>query len=259
MDLELIKKIQNIANNSGGYLTIDLFNENRGDLPTWKTLKAKLRGIGFEEVLKNCDVLTQEEFGIKENRIKAISNMKLVNLEFGELTKTLYDSQKLVPNSSYITKNYGWEDLAKASNVRLANTYLTEEELIKQLKESIKDLGYIPTNDEYRGLNIKPTRSSIESMSLSWTQAMRKAGYKPYGQAVKIKDKICAEHNCYRQFTPHDESEIYCDSCYKALRQRIINQLKNIDKNSLENICQRLILTSSNQKSILNIFNGRIN
>lgn len=258
LDQELIKKIQNIANASGGYLTIDLYNLNRKDLPSWKTLKVRLDGIEFSELLKKCEVLTQEEFLKKENRIKAISNMKLLGLEFGEITKTLYDSQKLEPNSSYITKNYGWEELAKAANVHLKG-YLSEEELVKQLKETIKQLGYVPRNDEYRTLNLKPTRSAIEAMSLSWTAAMRKAGYKPYGQTVKIKDKICVEHNCYRQFTPSNEGEVYCESCYKLIRQRLVTGLKTYDKYALENICQKLIYTSTSQKNLLSIFNGNIN
>jgi hypothetical protein len=258
LDQELIYKIQNIAKVSGGYLTIDLYNLNRKDLPSWKTLKARLDGIEFNDLLKKCDSLTQEEFLKKNHRIKAISNMKLLGLEFGEISKTLYDSQKLVPNSSYITKNYGWEDIAKVANVRLTNGFLSEDELVKQLKETIKELGYVPTNDEYRTLNLKPTRSSLETMKLSWTVAMRKAGYKPYGQAVKVKDKICTEHNCYRQFSPNDESEIYCESCYKLIRQKLVRQLKTYDKNALESICQKLIYTSSSQKNILNIFNGNI-
>jgi hypothetical protein len=261
LDKDTIDGIREAAAKAGGYLTTELYNKNRGNLPAWETLKVKLDNISFSDLLKKCDILDKEEFSRKENRIKAISNFKLLGLEYGEISKALYDSQepKLKPSSDYIGKNYGWDDIARSANVKLANSrYLSQDDAIKHLKQTIKELGYIPTNTEYRDLNLKPSDKSLKSLDVTWSVAMRKAGFRPYGQVVLVKDKVCAEHNCFRQFTPTDQEEIYCESCYKLLRQRAINSLGDLDYITIKDICKKLIYTSTSQKGLLNIFEGKV-
>jgi hypothetical protein len=256
---KFIDEIQNISKISGGFLTIESFNKNRGSMPAWETLKKQLDGIDFNKFLEKCNVLNKEEYTKKINRTKAISNFKLLSLEHGVVSKSLYDSKKLSPSSEYISKHYGWSEIAKASNVKLANSqYLSIEDLVKDLKETIKALGYIPTSSEYKQIGAKPSQDSINTFGVSWGEAMRKAGYKPYGKVVEVKDKICVEHNCYRQFTPQNPSEVYCDGCFKAIRQRVINDLDSYDKYTLKEICKKLIYVSTSQKGFLNVFDGKV-
>ncbi|MNC60564.1 hypothetical protein D3C75_1104510 [compost metagenome] len=87
---------------------------------------------------------------------------------------------------------------------------------------------------------------------------MRKAGYRPYGTSVVVKDRVCIEHNCFRQFTPTDESEVYCDQCFKAARQRIVEELKCMDKSTLIEISQKLLYAATSQKALLIIFKGKL-
>ncbi|MFC3746493.1 hypothetical protein [Paenibacillus sp. GCM10012306] len=261
LNKDIIQSVRVAASKAGGYLTTELYNKNRGSLPAWESLKGKLDNISFSDFLKQCDVLEKDEFLRNENRIKAISNLKLLGLEYGEISKSLYDNQKpkLSPSSDYISKYYGWDEIAKSANVKLANSrYLSLEDAVKELKQTIKDLGYIPTNAEYRDLNLKPSDKSLKSLDVTWSTAMRKAGYKPYGRVVSIKDKICVEHNCFSQFTPANEDEIYCERCYKLFRQRAINSLGDLDYITIKDFCKKLIYTSTNQKNLLNIFEGKL-
>ncbi|QWU14344.1 hypothetical protein SAMN04487895_101646 [Paenibacillus sophorae] len=260
LDKVVIKKIQYAANQAGGYLTTMLYDKHRGDLPSWEILKKNLN-IEFSELLNLCEIDNKDEFLKKENRIKAISNFKIINLERGEVSKTLYDNYKpsLTPSSDYISKHYGWDEIAKVANVKLANSkYLSVDDAVRELKNTIKQLGYIPTSDEYKQNKLKPSRDALSTLGVSWTEAMKKAGYRPYGTSVSVKDKVCAEHNCFRQFTPNDESEIYCDQCFKIYRQKIVDNIRNMDRHTLIDISQKIIYTSLNQKNLLTIFKGKI-
>ncbi|ASA22694.1 hypothetical protein [Paenibacillus donghaensis] len=251
IDKELVKRVKEVSSKVGGYLTTELYDKNRGDIPAWKTLKNKLN-ITFPEFLKLCGVLNKEEYLINVNKIKAVSNLKILALEYGEVSKVLYESStpSLLPSYDYICKHYGWSEIVCVADVKMANAqYATNDNAILELKQTIKKLGYIPTSKEYDIMNLKPSQKVLRGMGLSWVDSMRKAGYRPYGKAVAVKDKICVEKNCFRQFTPEEGTDIFCLSCFKAARQKIINDNKITDKDVLADI-----YTSTSQNYILKYF-----
>ncbi|MNH75610.1 hypothetical protein D3C73_278540 [compost metagenome] len=250
-----IISVQEAANRAGGYLTAELYNKNRAEgMPSWDTLKQRL-GISFDDFLNKCEVKNKSEFLLEANKIKAISNFKILNLEFGEVSKVIYDSEKLLPSSEYITKHFGWKETAEAAGVKLANSqYQSEKELLNELKSSIKKLGYIPTSSEYKSLRLKPTADVMRNHNIEWSLAMKKIGFKPYGKTVKIKDKVCFEDHCYRQFTPSTGNELYCDECFKQMRSRIIKNLDNMSAVRLKQVCEKLIYNGNSQSQLLNIF-----
>ncbi|MGM1044818.1 MAG: hypothetical protein ACQEXX_01590 [Bacillota bacterium] len=257
LDKDLKKSIKSIAEVCGGYLTTSLYDENRGDLPSWDTIRTKYK-ITFSDLLVELQIKTKEEYLIQKNKVKVISNMKLLNLEHGHVSKKIYDDSKMLPSTDYITRHYGWNDIAKEANVKLAQgQYIDLEDMIKQLKGSIKKLGYIPSSTEYKDLLLKPSQDSLSTQGITWTEAMKKAGYKPYGKAVNVKDIICSNDDCYRQFTPKDAGEKYCDPCFKQLRSVIIKELKHMNSTKLEEICTKLIYLGNSQKNILDIFHSK--
>ncbi|WP_106768032.1 hypothetical protein [Paenibacillus faecalis] len=256
IDKDLKKNIKDVSEKCGGYLTTNLYDENRGTLPSWDSIRSKYN-INFSELLAELNIKSKDEYLMQRNKVKAISNFKLLNLEFGFVSKKIYDDSKLQPSSEYISKHYGWNEIAKEANVRLAHgQYIDLNDVIEQLKETIKKLGYIPTSTEYKELQLKPSQDSLAAKNITWTDAMKKAGYRPYGKAVIVKDKVCFNEDCYRQFTPIDESEKHCDPCYKHLRSILIKELKQMNKAKLEEVCTKLIYLGNSQKNILDIFNS---
>ncbi|OMD66775.1 hypothetical protein [Paenibacillus odorifer] len=255
LDKEFIEDIKNVSMKAGGYLTTSLYDKNRGSLPAWETIKKKFNNIEFSELLIKCGVFSKEEFLKKTNRIKAISNFRIINLENGYVSKVLYDSFKFSPSSEYISKHYGWTEIAKEAEVKLANSqYLSIDDMISELKVNIKKLKYIPTSSEYDSLGIKPSQKSFTAKGLQWSQAMRKAGYKPYGKSVTIKDKVCSNDSCYRQFTPTDDKEILCEPCYKELRAKLVKELDGMSSQKLKEVSTRLIFAGNSQTTVLDIF-----
>ncbi|KAA9007316.1 hypothetical protein F4V43_02185 [Paenibacillus spiritus] len=254
----IIEKAKSVAVRAGGYLTVDLFNRNRGDLPVWETLK-KTYDINFSEFLKECEILDKEQYTIKKNRTNAISNLKLLALEHGEVSKVLYDKSGYSPSSDYISKHYGWEDMCKTANVKIVGGYITLDAALDDLKKSIKELGYVPTSKEYESLRLKPTVDALKKFNVTWTVAMRKAGFSPYGQSVSVKDKICIEHNCYRQFTPSFEGDKFCEECFKKYRAEVVRALKSFDYSALVEICKKFIYTNPSQSVFFNAIGSELN
>lgn len=253
VDKALAKKIKAIADSLGGYLTAALYDENRGDLPSWDTLRSKYN-ITFKELLESLKILSKEEYLIRKNRIKAISNFKIINLEYGYVSKKLYDELKYSPSSDYISTHYGWVEIAKEAGAKLdRGQYTSIEELIAELKNSIKVLGYIPTSTEYRKMSIKPSQDSLSSWDITWTEAMKKAGYRPYGKSVLVHDKVCDNDDCYRQFTPTEDQQILCNQCYKELRAKLAKSIKNMNRVRLEEVCQKLIYNGNTEKNIIEL------
>lgn len=252
LDSVLIKQIQRTSKLAGGYLTVDLYDKNRGDLPAWETLKKRLDHIEFSELLKYAKVLSKDEYNFNKNRIKAISNFKILNLEFGYVSIALYDEQKLEPSSDYISKKYGWLKIAEEANVKLSNNqYTSINDMILELRNNIKKLGYIPTLNEYEKLLIKPSRKSFATNDIQWSDAMAKAGYRTYGKPVKIKDRVCANEDCYKQFTPSNSEEIYCSNCFKDMRAKLIREVEKLTIDELRNVTTKLIYSSTAQKVIM--------
>jgi len=241
---------------SHGYLNVELYDKYRGkEYPSSETIK-KSYNQSLVEILKNLKIKNKEDYTIEKNRPVAISNMKLLFLEHGEISKSLYDRAKLLPSSEYITKKYGWEELAKEANVKLANSqYTSSGAVLSELRFRIKELGYIPTSKEYEQLKLKPSLEVLRKYRFTFVSAMRKCGFKTYNKPVTVKDKICNSKNCFRQFTPVDD-EIYCDECYKDLRSRLIKEIGNMNQQRLRDVCQKLIYTGNKQKTILDIFNN---
>lgn len=239
-----------------GYVNVELYDKNRGkELPSSETIKKKL-GVSLIDIIKSLKIKSKEEYLIIKNRPIAISNLKILFLEHGEVSKTLYNENKLTPSSEYISKHYGWEEIVKEANVKLANAkYVSKEELIKELKSTIKTLGYVPTGREYESLRLKPTQEILRKHGYTWVDAMRKCGYRTYSKPVMIKDQICINKDCYRQFTPLEE-EIYCEQCFKELRSRLIKEIGNMNLQRLREVCQRLIYAGNKQRTVLDIFNN---
>lgn len=253
LDSELIKQIQTVSKDAGGYLTVDLYDKNRGDLPSWDTLKKKLNNIDFGDLLKAAKVMSKEEYNFNKNRIKAISNFKIISLEHGYVSTALYDGMKLEPSSDYISKKYGWSKIAEEANVKLANNqYASINEMIQELKNNIKKLGYIPTLNEYESLLIKPSRKSFATQNIQWSDAMSMAGYKTYGKPVKVKDRVCMNDDCYKQFTPSNKDEVYCSNCFKDLRAKLIREVEELNVEELRDVAKKLIYSSTAQKVVLN-------
>jgi hypothetical protein len=252
LDSEFIKQIQSISKTAGGYLTVELYDKNRGSLPSWDTLKKKLNNIEFVELLKITKVMSKDEYNFNKNRIKAISNFKIINLEYGFVSTAIYDELKLEPTSDYISKKYGWSKIAEEANVKLANNqYTSIDEMILELKNNIKKLGYIPTLKEYEKLLIKPSRKSFASQEIQWSDAMSKAGYRTYGKPVKTKDRVCANADCYKQFTPSNKDEIYCINCFKDLRAKLVREVEKLNVDELRDVTKKLIYSSTAQKIVL--------
>ncbi|QSF43473.1 hypothetical protein [Paenibacillus tianjinensis] len=239
-----------------GYVNVELYDSKRGtEYPSSTTIK-KMYGLSLLDILKDQKIKSKDEYLIIKNRPVSISNMKLLYLEHGEISKSLYSEAKLLPSSEYITKHYGWENIAKEANVKLANAqYNSKEDVIKELKIIIKELGYIPTSKEYESLRLKPSQETLRKYGFTFSEAMRKSGYRTYNKSVTIKDKVCSNKDCYRQFTP-TEDEIYCEPCFKELRSRLIKEIEGMSPQRLKEICQRLIYAGNKQNTILDIFNN---
>ena len=236
-----------------GYLNVDLYDKHRGEYPSSDTIK-KVYGSTLKNMLDSLKIKSKEEYLVEKNRPTAIGNMKLLYLEHGEVSKALYDKAKMLPSSEYITKKYGWDEIAKEANVKLANAqYTSDTFLLNDLKLSIKELGYIPTSKEYETLKIKPSLEILRKHGYTFVNAMRKCGYRTYNKPVKVKDKICNNKDCFKQFTPHDD-ELYCESCYKDMRARIVKELDKMGQQRLKEICASLIYATTKQKAIIDIF-----
>ncbi|MNK43725.1 hypothetical protein D3C87_624400 [compost metagenome] len=254
-DKEISESIKQVAEKCGGYLTTKLYNENRGNLPSWETIKLRYDNISFADMLRLLNIKSKEEIEIHKNRIKVISNLKLINLEYGYVTKKLYDDLKMYPSTDYISNKYGWNEVCSESKVKLGNSqYTNESSLIEDLKQTIKKLGYIPTSTEYKEKRLKPSQDTLSTHQLSWSAAMKKAGYRPYGKTVATKDRVCISDDCYRQFKQLNDGDVYCESCYKELRSRLAKELKGISKEKLELICTKLLYLGNSQKNLIDIF-----
>jgi ribosomal protein L24 len=255
IDKKLEERLRELERNHG-YLNVELYDKHKGkDYPSSESIK-KIYKLSLVEILKSLKIKNKEDYTIDKNRPISISNMKLLHLEHGEISKTLYDKAKLLPSSEYITKKYGWDELAKEANVKLANSqYISSDDVLKELKLVIKSIGYIPTSKEYESLRLKPSQEILRKHGHTFVEAMRKCGYRTYNKPVKVKDKVCIGKDCFRQFTPL-EDEIYCDQCYKDLRSRLIKEIGNMSQQRLKDVCQKLIYAGNKQKTILDIFNN---
>lgn len=253
LNKELALKIQEVAKSSGGYLTVKLYDKNRGDLPSWEYIRTKYN-ISFKEMLKILNICSKEEYLFRKNRIRAIGNFKLINLEYGFVSKKIYDGLKYSPSSDYISTHFGWTDIAKEAGVRLdRGKYTGIEEVISDLKKSIKTLGYIPTSTEYKKMSIKPTQDILSSWGVTWSEAMKKAGYKPYGKSISVHDRVCSSDDCFRQFTPNADQRLLCSQCYKQCRAKLAKSIENMNRTRLEEVCKKLIFNGNTEKNILEL------
>ncbi|WP_211750442.1 hypothetical protein [Paenibacillus sp. Marseille-Q4541] len=252
---ELIENIRKVSKQSGGYLTTTLYDANRyEDMVSWDRLKKNYKLESFNDLLEQAKVPNKVQYEKEKNKIKAISNIKLLALEHGFVNYTLYEKAKLTPSAKYINTHYGsFDQLARESNVKLSTHLLTDDESIAALKETLKELGYIPTKKEYHSLNLTPTVGALEHRNLSWGDALRKAGYRPYTKSSLVRDKICIENSCYNQFSPSDEEETYCEFCYKKLRAELVKKLDKMNIYELKEITQNLIYVGNSQRSLRHI------
>ncbi|MET3209745.1 UNVERIFIED_CONTAM: hypothetical protein ABIC26_002692 [Paenibacillus sp. PvR008] len=257
IDKQFVHEARLASEKAGGYLTVDLFDQFRDKTKTvtWDTFNRKNK-INFKEFLKIAGIPSKDEYVLKQNRIKAISNFKIINLRNGSVDKSQYILNELKPSWEYISEQFGIEKIAFEAQVNLTGLYITEEDLFKSLKASIKKLGYIPNKSEYTKNKIKPSEKSMKTKGYTWDQTMRKAGFKIEG--VKTNDKICIMENCYNQFMPSNENDILCDSCFKKIRAGLINQIESINKiNDLKEITKKLIWFGNNHKQILQLYRNR--
>jgi hypothetical protein len=190
-----------------------------------------------------------------DTKIQIIKNLKLLALENnGIVTQTLYKQNKLKPSTEYISKHYGWEEILREANVKPHVQLMSVDDLVDKLKIEIKKLGYIPTRDEYEKLNISPSVDSLSSKGITWGDAMKKAGYNTYGKAVKVKDRICKDIDCFNQFTPEGEQK-HCDVCYKKMRMNLIKKLEKLNNyDKLKDIIRKLVYGGNNDSIIEDIF-----
>lgn len=158
-----------------------------------------------------------------------LRNLKALSIENnGTVTPEIYKSSNLKPSYSYIKEHFGWTNILREANINPHPSMLTANELISLLKNSIKELGYIPTRDEYEKLRIKPNVDTFKNRDMTWAEAMQKAGYTTYGKAVKVKDRVCNNGDCFSQFTPEYEQHWYCEDCQKDIRGKFITKLNSM-------------------------------
>ncbi len=173
----------------------------------------------------------------------------------GIVTQLMYEKDNLTPSIRLINKHFGWAKLLKELGIKSNTQFLDEDQLLKELKISIKKLGYIPTRTEYEGLLIKPTVKVLSSRNITWAGGMRKVGFKPYGKSISIKDLICADENCYGQFTPYENHEKYCVNCYKSMRARVIKGLdRSNELTKIKEYTKKLIYNGNSDKIIEEMF-----
>lgn len=252
---EIINFLVQAANQNDGWLTTDLYDKTRKKEHPSSGWISKHFG-SFQEGLSKAKILNKYQHDISTGKIEAIKNIKLLSLENGGIvTQSMYEKNNLNPSIRFINKHFGWAKLLKELGIKSNTQFLDEEQLLKELKISIKKLGYVPTRTEYEELLIKPTVKVLSSRNITWSEGMRRVGFKPYGKPVDIKDLVCVNEGCYNQFAPTEDHDRYCTSCYKSMRSRII---KGIDKtNNLEKIkefTKKLIYNGNSDKIIEEMF-----
>ncbi|ATF13606.1 hypothetical protein A616_16955 [Brevibacillus brevis X23] len=181
-----------------------------------------------------------------------LRNLRALSTENkGNVTPEIYKKSGLKPSYSYIKDHFGWTNMLREANIMPHPSMLTAEELVQQLKESIKELGYVPTSTEYDKLKLKPDSEALSKRELTWTEAMLQAGYKTYGKAVKLKDNVCYNGGCYTQFTPEYEQHWYCDECQKDIRGKFISKLNGTkDAAALRKIALQLATSNNSFRTI---------
>ncbi|RNB59457.1 hypothetical protein EDM57_04760 [Brevibacillus gelatini] len=181
-----------------------------------------------------------------------LRNLRALSTENkGKVTPEIYKSSGLKPSYSYIKEHFGWTNILREANIMPHPSMLTAEELIQQLKDSIKELGYIPTSTEYDKLKMKPDSDSLSKRGLTWSEAMNEAGFRTYGKPVKVKDRVCYNAGCYNQYTPEYEHHWYCDECQKDIRGKFISKLNDMkDANALRKIALQLATSNNSFRTI---------
>ncbi|MGG1650501.1 hypothetical protein ABHN03_25445 [Paenibacillus sp. NRS-1775] len=254
IDKQFVQEALLAAEKAGGYLTTDLFDQYRDKTKTvsWDTFNRKNK-ISFKVFLKEVGILNKDEYMLKQNKIKAISNFKLLNLKNGSVDKIKYDGNQFKPSWDYISEHYGIEKIAAEAQVIITGQYLSEQDLLSTLKNSIKNIGYIPSRLNYINLKLKPSEKSMKTKGLTWDQSMRKANFKPEG--IKTNDLICKMDNCFNQFTPNNENDILCDSCFKKMRSKLVTQIESMSKiDDVREITKKLIWFGSDQKLVFDLY-----
>lgn len=254
---EIVAKLKNIEKESGSYLTIERYNLHRGELPTWSKLKKQYKLENFEALIAAAGLSSKQEYIKKENLIKAISNFKILNKEHGYITKEIYRNSGLTPSTSYIYEHYknqdgenGFEYVARLAQVNLENRYYNEEQLLRSLKKTIKELGYIPSVKNYKELSLSPSVSTLSSNGLTWNEALKKAGYKI--NKTGKNQKVCTNSDCYN-LIEFEDNELYCENCYRELRKLLIQNLDEMDIDTLRESMKKLIYRGNNEKTILEL------
>lgn len=255
---EIKEKLKNIENESGSYLTVERYNIHRGDLPTWNKLKKQYKFESFDELISAAGLTGKQEYIKKENLIKAISNFKILNKEHGYISKEIYRSSGLTPSTSYIYEHYknketnenGFEYVARIAQVNLENRYYNSEQLLKNFKKTIKELGYIPTVKHYRELSLTPGVSTLSSNGFTWSEALKKAGYKIKNE--ERNQKVCTSKDCFN-LIEFQNNELYCEDCYKELRRLLIQKVDEMDIDMLRESVKKLIYRGNNEKTIFEL------
>ncbi|MEC4565419.1 hypothetical protein L8C07_05630 [Paenibacillus sp. CMAA1739] len=248
MDNDIVVQARLAAEKAGGYLTTELFDKYRDKdkTVTWDTYNRKHK-IGFKEFLKIANIPSKDEFQLKENRTKAISNLKLLNVTQGYIDKQGYEKEGFSPSWDYISEHFGIENLAEVAKVNLKNRYLNIDSMISDLKQTIKRLGYIPTRKQYGDLKLKPSLSTIANNNMTWEVAMAKAEFNAKG--AKTHDKVCNNERCYTQFTPVND-ELFCDSCYKQIREEVIKKIQNYSLSDVRKMAIDLVLFGNSHQKL---------
>ncbi|MHB0943318.1 hypothetical protein ACYCSU_16845 [Paenibacillus sp. ALE1] len=246
MNLELenkyIAEAKLAAKEAGGYLTVELFDlyRDKEKTTTWDTYNRKAK-TNFKDFLKKAGIPTKEEYLLEKNRIKAISNFKLLNVLNGYVDKMDYEAGNFEPVWDYISDRFGIEKICKAAEVNLKNKYTSVESMIVDLKNSIKKIGYIPTKVEYDSLKLKPSSSAMNNKGLSWTEAMKKAEFSP----KKVGEKVCEYERCYSQF-PFIEGKKFCITCENKIKNEILNKIELMNTKDLKDVTKVLVLEGNN-------------
>ncbi|MGR6760358.1 hypothetical protein ACU1JV_00750 [Paenibacillus sp. T2-29] len=249
-----IQEAKVAAEKAGGFLTVELFDQFRDKKTTvtWDTFNRKTK-IGFKDFLKLANIYSKDEYILVKNKKKAISNFKLINLKNGSVNRRSYEEKDYEPKWDYISEHFGIDKIAVEAGVRISGQYLNENDILMALKNTIKEIGYIPSKTDYIKLKLKPSEKSLRSKGLNWDQAMRKSKFRPEGHATK--DLICNMEDCFNQFTPSEEGNVFCDSCYKKVRSGLIQKIENIRNiDELRKITKKLIWFGNNHVEIFDLY-----
>ncbi|WP_029518002.1 hypothetical protein [Paenibacillus polymyxa] len=231
-----IEEAKKAAKQAGGYLTADLFDQFRDKKKTvaWDTYSRKNK-ITFRDFLKIAKIPSKDEYKLNKTKIQIIQNFKLLNITYGYIDKKSYEEQKYTPSWEYISDRFGIEKMACIAEVKLKNKYIDIDTMISDLKISIKELGYIPTRQQYDELKLKPSIKSLKSKNLSWRNAMIQAEY----NSTRVGDKICQYDRCYVQFEASEK--LFCDTCEKKVKSEINKLIDSMSLKDAQSLLRELI------------------